>query len=437
MNRRRRNKPELLLPAGSVDSLKSAVRFGADAVYLGTGGLSLRAGSSDLSEQELEEACIFSHSNNVRVYLAVNIFATDEDVDKAAVLFDRLSGTRADRRPDAFIISDPGVFQTAVKHCPDIPVHISTQANTLSSASVMFWYEKGVRRVVLARELSLSRIKKLRDLVPDDMELECFVHGAMCVSYSGRCLLSRAMTGRDANHGECAHPCRYRYALVEEMRPGEYYPIEEDDRGTTVLASEDLCMAGHIDELLDAGIDSFKIEGRMKNALYVASVARVYRCALDLAAADPEGYTARKDSLAHELAKISDRPSSTGFYFSDGTVTDLPEAAKSDVRRIFFGPVRQKGRLAEDGTLKVVVEQKNRFFTGDSVRFIEPGIPGEAELDAVILKIEDAEGNEVRSAPHPKQLLTVTLRTEGNINSRIPEEGDIMSGEAARETKGG
>ena len=437
MNRRRRSKPELLLPAGSIESLKSAVRFGADAVYLGTGGLSLRAGASDLDEKELEEACVFSHANKVRVYLAVNIFATDDDVDFAAALFGRLSVTEADRRPDAFIISDPGIFQAARKHCPDIPVHISTQANTLSSASVMFWYEKGVRRVVLARELSLQRIKKLREKIPDDMELECFVHGAMCVSYSGRCLLSRAMTGRDANHGECAHPCRYKYSLVEEMRPGEYYPIEEDDRGTTVLASEDLCMAGHIDELLDAGIDSFKIEGRMKNALYVASVARVYRRATDLAAADPDTYRAERDSLARELAKISDRPSSTGFYFSDGAVTDLPEAAKSDVRRIFFGPVRKKGQIADGGTIRVVVEQKNRFFTGDSVKFIEPGIPGEAELDAVILKIEDQEGNEVASAPHPKQLLTVTLRAEGNINERLPEEGDIMAGETAREAKGG
>lgn len=437
MNSLRRNKPELLLPAGSIDCLKSAVRFGADAVYLGTGGLSLRAGSSDLDEKELEEACGYSHSHDVSVYLAVNIFATDDDIQAAAALFDRLSNTRAALRPDAFIISDPGIFETARIHCPDIPVHISTQANTLNSAAVNFWYQKGVRRVVLARELSLSRIKALRERIPDDMELECFVHGAMCVSYSGRCLLSRAMTGRDANHGECAHPCRYKYSLVEEMRPGEYYPIEEDDRGTTVLASEDLCMAGHMDGLLDAGVDSFKIEGRMKNALYVASVARVYRRALDLAMSDPERYSAERDDLAAELAKISDRPSSTGFYFSEGNVTDLPEAAKSDVRRVFYGPVRKKAGMAPDGTFQVEVEQKNRFFTGDRVRFIEPGIPGQADMDAVILKMEDQDGNEVLSAPHPKQLITLTLRAEEDPEGKLPDEGDIMAGEVPRTTKGG
>ena len=272
-------KPELLIPASSLEVLKTAVIFGADAVYIGGEAFGLRAKAKNFTPEEMKEGIEFAHAHNVKVHVTANILAHNYDLDGAARYFREL----AELKPDAIMVADPGLVMLAKANCPDIDIHISTQANNTNYMTFRFWYEQGIRRVVCARELSLAEIRQIRENIPEDMEIECFIHGAMCISYSGRCLLSNYFTGRDANHGACTHPCRWKYAVVEESRPGEYLPVYENERGTYIFNSKDLCMIEYIPQMLDAGIDSCKIEGRMKTALYVATVARTYRKAIDAA----------------------------------------------------------------------------------------------------------------------------------------------------------
>lgn len=277
MNKIRAKKPELLVPASSLEVLKTAVIFGADAVYIGGEAFGLRAKAKNFSSEEMAEGICFAHQHHAKVYVTANILAHNDDLEGAERYFAELK----EMKPDALIISDPGMFLIAREICPEIEIHISTQANNTNYKTYQFWWQQGAKRVVSARELSLTEIREIRDHIPEEMEIESFVHGAMCISYSGRCLLSNYFTGRDANQGACTHPCRWKYAVVEETRPGEYLPVYENERGTYIFNSKDLCMIGHIPELVGAGIDSLKIEGRMKTALYVACVARTYRKAID------------------------------------------------------------------------------------------------------------------------------------------------------------
>ena len=284
-------KPELLIPAGSLEVLRTAVNYGADAVYIGGDVFSLRAKAKNFTKEEMIEGIAYAHSKNVKVYVTANIFAHNDDLKEAEEYFKEM----AQIKPDGLIISDPGMFSLAEKYCPEVERHISTQANNTNYLTYRFWYEHGAKRVVSARELSLREIKEIRANIPEDMEIESFIHGAMCISYSGRCLLSNYFTGRDANRGECTHPCRWKYAVEEEKSPGEYLPVFENERGTYIFNSKDLCMIEHIPEMIDAGIDSFKIEGRMKTALYVACVARTYRKAIDDFLESEEKYRANMD----------------------------------------------------------------------------------------------------------------------------------------------
>ena len=278
--------PELLIPASSLEVLKTAVIFGADAVYIGGEAFGLRAKAKNFSREDMAEGIRFAHEHGVRVHVTANILAHNDDLPGVRAYFEELR----EMKPDALIIADPAVFEIAKEVCPEIERHISTQANNTNYGTYNFWWKQGAKRVVSARELSLKEIKEIRQNIPEDMEIESFIHGAMCISYSGRCLLSNYFTGRDANQGACTHPCRWKYSIVEETRPGEYMPVYENERGTFIFNSKDLCMIQHIPELIDAGIDSFKIEGRMKTALYVATVARTYRKAIDDYLEDPALY---------------------------------------------------------------------------------------------------------------------------------------------------
>ena len=304
-------KTELLIPASNLEVLKTAVVFGADAVYIGGEAFGLRAKAKNFSLQDMRDGIAFAHERGVKVYVTANILAHNYDLEGARKYFTELK----EIKPDALIISDPGMYTLAKEVCPEIDVHISTQANNTNYLTYDFWYKMGATRVVSARELSLVEIKQIREHIPEDMEIESFIHGAMCISYSGRCLLSNYFTGRDANHGACTHPCRWKYAVVEESRPGEYLPVYENARGTYIFNSKDLCMIEHIPEILDAGIDSLKIEGRMKTALYVATVARTYRKALDDFMESEEKYRNNMEWYKAEIGKCTYRQFTTGFYF--------------------------------------------------------------------------------------------------------------------------
>ena len=303
--------PELLVPASSLEVLKIAVIFGADAVYIGGEAFGLRAKAKNFTNEEIKEGIAFAHEHGVKVYVTANILAHNQDLDGVRKYFTELK----EIKPDALIISDPGVFMIAKEICPEIEIHISTQANNTNYGTYQFWYAQGAKRVVSARELSLAEIKEIREKIPEDMEIETFIHGAMCISYSGRCLLSNYFTGRDANQGACTHPCRWKYAVVEEKRPGEYLPVYVNERGTYIFNSKDLCMIEHIPELIDAGIDSFKIEGRMKTALYVATVARTYRKAIDDYLESPELYKKNMDWYKEQISNCTYRQFTTGFFF--------------------------------------------------------------------------------------------------------------------------
>ena len=394
-------KPELLVPASSLEVLKVAVTFGADAVYIGGEAFGLRAKAKNFSMEEIKEGIAFAHEHGVRVYVTANILAHNGDLEGVRAYFEELKAIG----PDALIISDPGVYQIAKEVCPEIERHISTQANNTNYGTYQFWYGLGAKRVVSARELSLEELKEIRRRIPEDMEIETFVHGAMCISYSGRCLLSNFFTGRDANQGACTHPCRWKYSVMEESRPGEYFPVYENERGTYIFNSKDLCMIEHIPDLIDAGIDSFKIEGRMKTALYVATVARTYRKAIDDYLEDPKLYEAHLDWYRSQISNCTYRQFTTGFFY--GKPTDEAQIYDSNTYAKDYTYLGIVGDKDDQGYYSI--EQRNKFSVGEEIEIMKP----DGENRVVTVKaIYDEEGNSMDSAPHPKQKLWIDLGTE-------------------------
>ncbi|MCC2190625.1 peptidase U32 family protein [Fusicatenibacter faecihominis] len=390
--------PELLIPASSLEVLKTAVIFGADAVYIGGEAFGLRAKAKNFSMEDMKEGIQFAHEHNVRVYVTANILAHNGDLPGVEEYFKELK----EIGPDALIISDPGVFMIAKRVCPEIEIHISTQANNTNYGTYRFWHELGAKRVVSARELSMKEIKEIRSNIPDDLEIETFVHGAMCISYSGRCLLSNYFTGRDANQGACTHPCRWKYAVMEESRPGEYLPVYENERGTYIFNSKDLCMIGHIPDLIDAGIDSFKIEGRMKTALYVATVARTYRKAIDDYLKDPVLYEKNMPWYLDQISNCTYRQFTTGFFYgkpdSEAQIYDSNTYVKEYTYLGIVGGTNAEGLYR--------IEQRNKFSVGETIEIMKPN--GD-NIKAKVLRIVNEEGGEQESAPHPKQVLYIDL----------------------------
>ena len=402
-----KRRPELLIPASSLEVLKTAVNFGADAVYIGGEAFGLRAKAKNFSMEDMREGIEFAHAHGVKVHVTANILAHNSDLEGVREYFEELR----ELKPDALIIADPGVFDIAKEVCPEIDRHISTQANNTNYGTYNFWYRQGAKRVVSARELSLKEIRELRSHIPEDLEIETFIHGAMCISYSGRCLLSNYFTGRDANRGACTHPCRWKYAVVEETRPGEYMPVYENERGTYIFNSKDLCMIEHIPELIDAGIDSFKIEGRMKTALYVATVARTYRKAIDDCLEDPETYRRNMPWYLDQISNCTYRKFTTGFFIGkpddDAQIYDSNTYVKEYTYLGIAGEVK-------DGMCRI--EQRNKFCVGETIEIMKPN--GE-NPEAVVKRIVNEAGEEQESAPHPKQVLYVEL-------SVCPDKYDIL-----------
>lgn len=392
------NKPELLIPASCLEVLKTAVIYGADAVYIGGEAFGLRASAKNFSPEEMKEGIAFAHARNVKVYVTANILAHNRDLEGARAYFEELK----EITPDALIISDPGIFAIAKEVLPDMEIHISTQANNTNYGTYLFWHRMGAKRVVSARELSLAEIREIREHIPKELEIETFVHGAMCISYSGRCLLSSFLAGRDANQGACTHPCRWKYALVEEKRPGQYMPVEENDRGTYIFNSKDLCMIEHIPELIEAGIDSFKIEGRMKTALYVATVARTYRMAIDDYLKDADYYRQRLPFYREEISKCTYRQYTTGFFFGKPDQNTQIYDNNVYVREYtYLGTIEDEH---ENGLYRI--EQRNKFSVGETIEVMKPD---GTNAEAVVRKITDERGREQESAPHPKQVLYIDL----------------------------
>ncbi|MEY8235668.1 U32 family peptidase C-terminal domain-containing protein [Lachnospiraceae bacterium 66-29] len=390
-------KPELLVPASSLEVLKIAVIFGADAVYIGGEEFGLRAKAKNFSKEDMREGIVFAHQHGVRVYVTANILAHNDDLLGVKVYFQELK----ELQPDALIVSDPGIFAIAREICPELEIHISTQANNTNYGTYQFWHKLGAKRVVSARELSLKEIGEIRENIPEDMEIETFIHGAMCISYSGRCLLSNYFTGRDANQGACTHPCRWKYAVAEETRPGEYLPVYENERGTYIFNSKDLCMIEHIPELVEAGIDSFKIEGRMKTALYVATVARTYRKAIDDYFVSRECYQQNLPWYLEQIVGCTYRQFTTGFFFgkpdSDTQIYDNNTYIKEYTYLGIVGEQDDKGYR---------IEQRNKFSVGEKIEVMKP----DGQNQTVIVQaIRDEKGNEMESAPHPKQVLYIDL----------------------------
>ena len=403
------SKPELLIPASSLEVLKVAVMYGADAVYIGGEAFGLRAKAKNFTKEEMKEGIDFAHEHGVRVHVTANILAHNDDLSGAEEYFKELK----EMKPDALIIADPGMFTLARKICPEIDIHVSTQANNTNYMTYKFWYELGAKRVVSARELSLKEIKEIRDNIPDDLEIESFIHGAMCISYSGRCLLSNYFTGRDANQGACTHPCRWKYAVVEEKRPGEYLPVYENDRGTYIFNSKDLCMIEHIPDIVAAGINSLKIEGRMKTALYVATVARTYRKAIDDFFEDPKLYEKNMDWYLEEISKCTYRQFTTGFYYGKPSEeTQIYDSNTYIKEYTYLGVVET---IDSDG--KAVIEQRNKFCVGDEIEIMKKD---GRNIFTKVLSITNDKGEDMESAPHPKQELHVKLES-GEI-----EQYDIL-----------
>lgn len=396
---------ELLIPAGSLDVLKTAVIYGADAVYIGGEAFGLRAKAHNFSGAEMKEGIAFAHERGVKVYVTANILAHNEDLPGVEAYFEELK----EIGPDALIISDPGVFAIARRVLPDMEIHISTQANNTNYGTYLFWHQLGAKRVVSARELSLAEIRQIREHIPEEMEIESFIHGAMCISYSGRCLLSNFFTGRDANQGACTHPCRWKYSIVEETRPGEYMPVYENERGTYIFNSKDLCMIEYVPEMIQAGIDSFKIEGRMKTALYVATVARTYRKAIDDYKKDPALYKANLPWYKEEIGKCTYREFTTGFYFGKPTEDAQIYNSNTYVKNyIYLGTVEEV-----NGEGRCRIEQKNKFSTGEIIEVMKPD---GRNLLSRVLSICTEDGQEQESAPHPKQILWIRLEDGAEVS---------------------
>ena len=458
-----REKPELLIPAKDLEVLRTAVDFGADAVYIGGEAFSLRAKARNFSPEDMRAGIAYAHAHGVKVHVAANIYAHNRDLDEAKAYFAQLR----EMGPDAILVADPGMFSLARSCCPQIPIHISTQANSTNYETFRFWHALGASRVVCARELSLEEIRQIRENTPADLEIEAFIHGAMCISYSGRCLLSAWFTGRDANRGACTHPCRWKYSLekrggpaqrveetgggpaqdveeteggpaaqdvqkaegshfvqtpayppgeyavVEETRPGEYFPVEETERGTYIFNSRDLCMIGHLPELARAGVDSLKIEGRMKTALYVASITRAYRRAIDDYLAGDGRYEAGLDWYRQEIRKCTYREFTTGFYFGRPDADSMVYTDNTyESGAVFLGIVEKTdpaGRIA-------VIHQKNKFSVGDVIEIMRPD---GNDIETQVLQMWNAAGEPVQSAPHPGELIRVALEARAN-------PGDIL-----------
>lgn len=392
---------ELLIPASSLEVLKIAVFYGADAVYIGGEVFGLRAKAKNFSMEDMAEGIQFAHEHGVKVYVTANILAHNGDLEGVREYFTQLK----EIKPDALIISDPGIYTIAKEICPEIERHISTQANNTNYGTYQFWWNQGAKRVVTARELSLNEIAEIRKNIPDEMEIETFVHGAMCISYSGRCLLSNYFTGRDANQGACTHPCRWKYAVVEEKRPGEYLPVYENERGTYIFNSKDLCMIEHIPELIEAGIDSFKIEGRMKTALYVATVARTYRKAIDDYLTSPEKYKENMDWYLEQISNCTYRQFTTGFFFGKPSEESQIYDNNTYIKEYtYLGIV---GECNEEGLYQI--EQRNKFSVGEQIEVMKPD---GRNIPVTVKRIVDEDGNEMESAPHPKQVLYIDLGQE-------------------------
>lgn len=404
MNNRR---PELLVPASSLEVLKTAVVFGADAVYIGGEVFGLRAKAKNFSKEDMIEGIAFAHEHHVKVFVTVNILAHNDDLAGVREYLQELK----EIGPDALIIADPAIFMLAKEICPEIERHVSTQANNTNYGTYQFWWNLGAKRVVSARELSLKEIREIRDHIPEEMEIESFMHGAMCISYSGRCLLSNYFTGRDANQGACTHPCRWKYAVVEEKRPGEYFPVYENERGTYIFNSKDLCMIEYIPEMIEAGIDSFKIEGRMKTALYVATVARTYRKAIDDYLENPAKYRENMPWYLDQISNCTYRQFTTGFYFGKPSEESQIYDSNTYVKEYtYLGIVGGE----KDGLYRI--EQRNKFSVGEKIEIMKPN--GE-NVDVIVQRIVDEDGKEQESAPHPKQVLYIEL-------SEKAEQYDIL-----------
>lgn len=392
-------KPELLAPAGNLEKLKMAINFGADAVYLGGSKLNLRAFADNFTDDELKEALEYAHERGKRVFVTINVFPHNEDLIGLEEYLKKLYELKV----DAILVSDPGIIMTARETVPDLELHLSTQANNVNWKSAQFWHKQGVKRIVLARELSLTEIKEIRNKLPEDCEIEAFVHGSMCMSYSGRCVISNYMTGRDSNRGQCAQPCRYKYYLMEEKRPNEYFPILEDERGTYLLNSKDLCMIEYIPELAQAGINSFKIEGRMKSPYYVASIVKAYRQAIDAYFENPKEYKFQKKWM-DDLTKASHRVYYTGFYFGD--INKQAQESSSYIRDYdIVGIVRDYDKSTGVAT----IEQRNRVFEGDTVEVFR----SEGDSFQICLSdMKNRKGEKIEVAPSAQMIFTITTSVE-------------------------
>ena len=394
MNGRR---PELLIPASNLEVLKVAVMFGADAVYIGGEAFGLRAKAKNFSKDDMAAGIRFAHEHGVRVHVTVNILAHNDDLEGVREYLCELK----ELKPDALIIADPAIFEMAKEICPDIERHVSTQANNTNYGTYNFWWKQGAKRVVSARELSLKEISEIRKHIPEEMEIESFIHGAMCISYSGRCLLSNFFTGRDANQGACTHPCRWKYAVVEEKRPGQYMPVYENERGTYIFNSKDLCMIEHIPEMIEAGIDSFKIEGRMKTALYVATVARTYRLAIDDYLKDPKLYEEHMLWYLDQISNCTYRQFITGFYFGKPDETSQIYDSNTYVREYTY-----LGIIGKESDGRYRIEQRNKFSVGETIEIMKPD--GQ-NIETVVRAIINEDGETQESAPHSKQVLYIEL----------------------------
>lgn len=377
-------KPELLAPAGNLSKLKTAIDYGADAVFMGGARLNLRAFSDNFTNEEMVEALAYAHDRGKKVYVTINVFPHESDMKGLEEYLQNLEKLGV----DALIVSDPGIIMTAREVVPNMELHLSTQANNVNSRSAIFWHKMGVKRIILARELTLKEIHEIKNNIPEDLELEAFVHGSMCMAYSGRCLLSNYMTGRDANRGACAQPCRYKYYLVEEKRPGELMEITEDERGTYIMNSKDMCMIEHIPELMQSGLHSLKIEGRMKSEFYVAAIVKAYRAAIDRYMEDLDNY--QYDSKWMDiLSMVSHREYYTGFYFGRGNSQVYGSSSYVRTHELV-------GIVKEDlGEGRYFIGQKNRIFSGDKIKIMRPA--GDI-IETVMTELRDEEGNSIEVA---------------------------------------
>lgn len=410
-----KKKVELLAPAGDLEKLKVAILYGADAVYLGGNAFGLRAKAKNFSIEEMAEGVIFAHEHNAKVYVTCNIFAHNADINNEKLITYLKELERIN--VDGVIVADPGIFSIVRETVPNMEVHISTQANTTNYQTAKFWQSLGASRVVMAREMSLKEIKSLADNV-QGIEIEAFVHGAMCMAYSGRCLLSNYFTNRDANRGACAQSCRWKYRIMEETRPGEYYPVEEDERGTYIFNSKDLCMIQHIPELIESGVFSFKVEGRIKTSYYVGSVIKAYREAIDDYLKDPALYESKKDYYLEEVKKSSYRGYTTAFFFDKPKEDSQVYTSNSYVRTYDFAAIVKE---YDKETGFAIIEQRNKFVVGEEVEFLTT--KGQ-NFKQKVVEMYDLDGNKLEEAPHPQQLIKLKVDKEVNPFDMMRKESD-------------